>query len=518
MAITFDITQNINSILFYNSVANSYSARDLTTGDYFNDSSVVGDILYFGFQRNTWHDLSLTIGTPFVASSITLAWEFYNGSTWVPLTVTDGTSNFTTTGVVSFSVPDKWRWKYNISGLSGPQHSAFYIRARITALTGLTEGGANATTAISIKDYTFHLDGGVSYRISDIQTANDSGSWGAITTLNKYSSITGNVFMSVSGTSLTIRENEMIEIGTDDKRRSFNSALGTTLQIGYKDINGNLFESSMIKYWNELRLGPAYNEFKGTVNIYNSVFYMETGSFNDGGFPGIIDFQGAQIGNNATINGNCFIGPNATGLVKNTSYMTKGLSYIYAKNLTIDNLILSDTPGILAGASGGLLENVDFGTTKYYTIGNSNKSCKTRNCKFGTSYSLQARATETNNKIEVEYTALFTILDSNGNAITTPNTKITDGLGTVVFNGTQTEAEILKVWQELQGVETSYSPFTIEISKSGYETYTEIIDITSKMLKSITLKTALKMRRGLQGEVYLADNPSVGSSAKILKV
>jgi len=65
---------------------------------------------------------------------------------------------------------------------------------------------------------------------------------------------------------------------------------------------------------------------------------------------------------------------------------------------------------------------------------------------------------------------------------------------------------------------TNYNPFILTISKAGYETYTEKVTISSQVTKSITLKTALKMRRGLQGEVYLAENPSVGSSAKILKV
>jgi len=67
-------------------------------------------------------------------------------------------------------------------------------------------------------------------------------------------------------------------------------------------------------------------------------------------------------------------------------------------------------------------------------------------------------------------------------------------------------------------VAKSFGQFTLTVSKTGYETYTKIMNINEAVKETIQLKTALKMRRGLQGEVYLADNPSVGSSAKILKV
>ena len=65
---------------------------------------------------------------------------------------------------------------------------------------------------------------------------------------------------------------------------------------------------------------------------------------------------------------------------------------------------------------------------------------------------------------------------------------------------------------------TNYNPFILTISKAGYETYTEKVTISSQVTKSVTLKTSLKMRRGLQGEVYLAENPSEGSRTKIIQV
>jgi len=65
---------------------------------------------------------------------------------------------------------------------------------------------------------------------------------------------------------------------------------------------------------------------------------------------------------------------------------------------------------------------------------------------------------------------------------------------------------------------TTYGPFILTISKSGYETYTSTFDITGKLNMTITLKPIVPIRQTLDGELLLANQPETGSSAKLLKI
>lgn len=65
---------------------------------------------------------------------------------------------------------------------------------------------------------------------------------------------------------------------------------------------------------------------------------------------------------------------------------------------------------------------------------------------------------------------------------------------------------------------TDYNPFTLTISKPGYETYEKVMTITKKIDEVISLKTAIDIRDGLEGENYLALNPELGSSSDIIEV
>jgi hypothetical protein len=491
MAITFDNNTNLNHMLFFNSVANTYTNRNLTTGAYFNNNSVAGDILYFSWSRAVWHDLTLTVGTALVADAITIVWEYWNASTWQTLTVTDGTSNFTTSGTVSFAVPDGWRWRYRADGTTNA-YSGFMIRARITSVTNLTNGGANATTAVYGKDWTVKLDGGVAYRISDIQSASDSGSWGIATTTGKCTNITASLWLNGSGTSFTVRDNEMLEIGLSVKRRRFISDAGTIITIGYKDSTGYLAESSMIRYWNETLVGSDYNRHRATFNIYASILSMEQGGFFDGGFFGVVNFEQAQLECSVTATGNFYLDTSTTGSISNTTFMTNGTAYIYASAININTLFLSRSDGILCGVgTQALITNTDFQTNKLFRIGNSNCTGTVRDCIFRTSFTAQVQGVGTNNTARVEYSVTLSIKDVAGNNITSPNVKITNNVGTVLFNGAWSTPQNILVWKETSSVETDYNPITITISKAGYETYESTAPITSKYDEIITLKPAL---------------------------
>ncbi len=118
--------------------------------DYFDDSAVVDDAIYFSsigyYYDSKISDLVLNVGTALAADSITIVWEYYHYGLedWVAIpNLTDNTNGFQTTGVntVEFPVPPYMYYTY-VNSVRW-----CWIRARITAVTNITEGGANQTTA-----------------------------------------------------------------------------------------------------------------------------------------------------------------------------------------------------------------------------------------------------------------------------------------------------------------------------------------------------------------------------------
>jgi|UniRef100_A0A7C3WGW3 hypothetical protein len=122
--------------------------------DYFRDNCQAGDALYFGHNPR-FDDLRLYVGTAFAAQSATFAWEYWDGSAWVPLAVTDGTQGFTHLGegTVAFVPPDDWR-AVQVNGLI-----QMWVRCRLAAVTDPTEGGANSTQAAQAGDNLFQVTG-----------------------------------------------------------------------------------------------------------------------------------------------------------------------------------------------------------------------------------------------------------------------------------------------------------------------------------------------------------------------
>lgn len=109
--------------------ANNDTANDMTL---LPAAPAVNDAYYFGgvypFQQ-----LTINIGTAGVkgAGAWTITWEYWNGSAWATVSVTDGTSEFTVAGTsnVTFTPPVDWA-STAVAGIT-----AYWIRARVTAAT-----------------------------------------------------------------------------------------------------------------------------------------------------------------------------------------------------------------------------------------------------------------------------------------------------------------------------------------------------------------------------------------------
>lgn len=114
-------TNHINSVVF----------------DYFGDAASVNDYILFAFGMKFW-GIRLTVGTAFAAAAVTFVWEYWDGSAWATLPVSNEDA-MTALGQqdVEFTPPADWGVHATIDG--------YGIRCRISALTAITEGGANGT-------------------------------------------------------------------------------------------------------------------------------------------------------------------------------------------------------------------------------------------------------------------------------------------------------------------------------------------------------------------------------------
>lgn len=89
-------------------------------------AEAVNDAFYYG-STDTFDIISLNIETVGVGG--TIIWEYWNGSSWGALSVTDETAGFTNSGVntVSYTIPTNWV----LTTVNGS--SLYWVRSRVTA-------------------------------------------------------------------------------------------------------------------------------------------------------------------------------------------------------------------------------------------------------------------------------------------------------------------------------------------------------------------------------------------------
>ncbi len=146
--------------------------------DYFRDSCQADDALYFGHNPR-FDDIRVYVGTAFVAAAVTFVWEYWNGSAWAELPVTDGTNGWQNLGrqIVSFVPPDDWR-EHPVNGVT-----RMWVRCRVSAVTNPTEGGANAMEAAQVGDNLLVVTGyseAVPCTLEDLYQASLNGSWSVV--------------------------------------------------------------------------------------------------------------------------------------------------------------------------------------------------------------------------------------------------------------------------------------------------------------------------------------------------
>jgi len=484
MTVTFDNNQTLSDMVHFDGVS-TYTYRDRTTGDFFDNNDAVGACLYFTWDRGVWHDLTVNVGTQLVAGAITLAWEYYhNVSGWIAIPgLVDNTNSFQNAGVntVSFSPPDAWAYIANI-GFS--TNDGVMIRARITAVTSITEGGANQTTAVFGKDYAIQIT--ADETLVSIKTANAAGGWGVVNNTADFYEIISNLRL----TGNLVIQSQTLNVGTTANRRVIIKTSGI-LQLGYKDGSDNIYNGATLNYLNADITGMSpYNYWYGNLNMYNSLLWKKTGGFGDYGLNCVLDIESSALEDETST-----IFMLGSGNIKNITFSTPANKvYLYTGSITMDNVIFGHTPGILAGSSNATVRNTNFGTDKTFAVGNG-KIIYAIDCDFD-DLATQFINTGTNCKIYNKYGLELNVLDENNNPITGYDVKLTNSHDDILNNGAWVNMDITTYLDESDSIGANtynnYNPFVLEIKKSGFKTYKSKFTLANSNRKlTIALQTSI---------------------------
>jgi len=156
-------------------ITEAATGPELATAGLMPATEALDDATYFGHDEK-FYGLNLNLSTA-KAGTWTGTWEYYNGSSWASLTdITDGTSNYATTGAqsVTWAMPDDW------ATLAADGDTRYWIRFRISAFTSSGGGpthSANGCTCdmagdIRLEDPAAEIVGGSSTNMGSIRVRN----------------------------------------------------------------------------------------------------------------------------------------------------------------------------------------------------------------------------------------------------------------------------------------------------------------------------------------------------------
>jgi hypothetical protein len=120
--------------------------------DYFTDTPSIGDEFSF-YTPEPMSGVKLEVGTPMDGTPV-IVWEWLVGATWYPLRV-DNADAITKSGTQVV----KWTHPYNYRGTGLNARPGYRYRMRLTDVSGVTEGGANATNKVERLQYSFNVTG-----------------------------------------------------------------------------------------------------------------------------------------------------------------------------------------------------------------------------------------------------------------------------------------------------------------------------------------------------------------------
>lgn len=476
MAITFNDKYNdLDWVIRYTAstttiVTVGSSAMDKNF-DIFNDTVGVGDAIIFGGHQTygQYNELKLNISTALAATSITGVWEYpntnsgygsYSVMTWTALSgVTDGTNAFQNTGTnsITFTVPDDWA-NYVRPDSATASYYSWYIRFRVTAVTGLTEGGrvANVNDAAVIKYYSINPDNsytsGSPLTFDAIYDADVAGGWGVVTKDGSSFVFHANLMIWYTTYLLTTQETITFTGNKHIVLRSGGLELHAgTVYSGDKVKNGStfIFLSRQMNY-------PANKVLGSSSEVYNTQFRHDpagvsgTGTYHNG-------YWGFGIGTNPSQKvGDVYVEGFRQIDFRETTNVVKGMTlsggHLESPGSICDDITCFGGSYSMRPSSynvGHYVHNSDMSApitacvNPWEPTNANNWVMDFVNCKWGTFadtnrvyWQIPTTVTYANSLLYETYSTLFTVRDEKGNALSGATVALYDTNGTEVFSYT----------------------------------------------------------------------------------
>lgn len=427
---------------FYDLSANTYTNRDKTTGDYFDNNAAVGDFLYIVYRTNSsdanaglFRNVQFYVGTALVADAITVAYDGYHDvGGWIDKTseVTDNTNIFRNTGTQTITFNPNKTWSAWIGRL----------RVRITAVTNITEGGANSTNAVKLGNNKLMFTSGAT-ALSTVYADNITNSWDifdTITVNNRVYTLYSVTIQIDSGAELTISGtndeslhlnnrcdyasvivNGTLTVGRYDTVRKIGYGGGTILDTGTAAGGSKTYRwasaGAMVLYGMNLESVTGYMFLGGNLKTVDSYINTLGGEFFIAGTPSITrtKFRVSNFDIRTTAN-----------------EVIAGIDYFPTTGYLSRYINVASMTAALVHICGSFLHW--FGT--YYILGSGNgKTVNVRDCDVREWGSGVYKNNSTNTPYNIRRSVFLKVTDSAG-VVSGATVAIKDQGGTTVASGT----------------------------------------------------------------------------------
>ena len=486
----------------------TYISPSTTDFDYFSDDAVVDDAIYFGWNGGRWDSLKLYVGTAFQADSVTFVWEYWNGSEWAPLSVTDNTNGFTNLGenTVEFTPPTDWKGRMlTFSGVN--RWHTLWIRCRIAEVTNITEGGAQSTQPAKHKRYEIEVIGDYSSYTNifkQIYDADQANGWGLTELTERGIQINCNVGFGDGSTSTTVKtQRECASVRYDNIwiKPECDFTAGILSATGYT-YNGSRIE--MCAKGNDMTM--VYNG--ATAKFYDTQI-IQSGEY---GVTKRIHFKGDTDFQDVIFEGFSRFCPDKSTVNIKRFKMKDGRWFGTAVG-TIEDVILQSNWGNMLTLVGSVTARglkVESSASQPYRIYRAYATMI--DCEVSDDLSDWTFCCSPGYWVKFQQSFNLKVIDKDGNPIENATVTLKNKDGAEVFSvttnasGVIPEQLVTRTYFEMDGTysatKTDYNPFTLTISHSDYSTK----EFNFTLDKKIDWTIALEDRRITN--VYETDNTS----------
>lgn len=504
LPISFDLEKTVNRI--YRTTGGGVTWSSALSGasfDYFSDSPAVNDAIYFAYYlwnpyigSGRWHNLKVYVGTARTNSGSGV-WEYYDGSAWQTLTCTDPTNGFTVTGsnTITFDIPTDWTEKVDQSA------GQYWIRYRLTDVSGITEGGANSTSSVACNDWSYHITG---YSSSTPCTFADIKTYDSSNGINAVTNIEGNIY--ILDCSLIIGDGSTATYFKDTNKVIIMHGIIYTMaygnfQLGNVGANGFPKDGCYLQMRddaNNRTFGFNGKQASAITKLYDTK--QNFGTYTQQGATGC-EYKSVQFSNvHAQVYGGLF-----DRVTFSDCWDGFRVSYTFS-TAPNDIKVGSCASGIYVGflsANYYDVYNMVFGediSTRHFGIMSSNSNGLKFRLYDPVGYDtskVSPRSDATDCWIAEYYTVSIRIVDKDNNPIENAHVILTNASSEILSGDSDSNGEVTLVPEVSRVLITNpttiidKNPVQITIRKDGFETYKCKHTLSAKCIFSVRLKSSV---------------------------